>query len=159
MIQIEGILRNRLWVVPAYIQFAPLPIAVRISFIVDTGCTCTSLLPGDVERFAINYGINYKSFPNLPYKTMTAGGKITSKIIQNATIYLYDEISRQAKKFTLSFIIMNPPHQSWYEIFKSYLFQKEPLKKRDVYSLLGYDVLSQFNSFRFKSNKLLLIGP
>ena len=118
-----------------------------LTFLIDTGATCSCLLRDHVYYF----GIPYTTLPDLDEGTETAAGRINPKILGDADIFLpiseteNDEPTLRRIHFT-DFQILPPPRRH------------SPEPRHRVVSLLGMDVLRNFTkwSWDWDSEELIL---
>ena len=131
------------------IKFQHIPFRVPIIFLIDTGCSETTILQDDVIRL----GIDWKYLPEKNQDVMTASGKIRSRVLNDVDIFLPAEVS----------VVDNTPRE--YQIHYDKIDIMPPRSEhqnldlerpRDCFSLLGMDVLSNFRKWRWESDRLIL---
>ncbi len=118
-----------------------------LTFLIDTGATCSCLLRDHVYYF----GISYTNLPDAGGGTETAAGWINPKILGQADIYLpisdtEDELPTLRRIHFTDFQILPPPRRH------------SPEPRHRVVSLLGMGVLQNFTDWRWNwdSRKLVL---
>ena len=129
----------------AFIRLPEIPTPEPITFLVDTGCSATCLLPDDVIRL----NIKHESLPTVMKSIVTANGPVSLKILPNVIIslpvrrglldrdgYVHVPMSQ------LSFL---PPGLSY-----------KALPSNLIFSLLGMDVLHRFPRWRWGRMELIM---
>ena len=116
-----------------------------VHFIVDTGCSVTTLLGDDVTRLSINcHGLQQT-------ECNTANGPIRPYLLPHAEVILptYHGLSGKRVKFTLFHlknIQCNPPTPP----LPTLTFPVQTI------SLLGMDILRFFKNWKYTRNKLIM---
>jgi len=118
-----------------------------LTFLIDTGATCSCLLRDHVHYF----GIPHTRLPDANDGTETAAGRINPKILGQAETYLpisdiEDDPPTLRRLHFTDFQILPPPSRH------------SPEPRHKVVSLLGMDVLQNFTkwSWDWESRKLVL---
>jgi hypothetical protein len=132
--------------VEGYIQLVNSIIPQPITFLIDTGCSQTCLLPDDVMRL----GIEHNNLPIVTKTIITANGPVNLKLLTNVEVSIpviggLFENKRKIIKFPISELAFLPPNQ----------FHK-PLPTTMIFSLLGMDVLKFFPRWTWKKDKLVM---
>lgn len=117
-----------------------------ITFLVDTGCSNSCILPDDVAKL----NIDPAALQTVTKTIVTANGPVNLKVIQNAEVVLPVFVGLlDNKKAYISFPMENlavlPPGPNY-----------APLPKELVFSLLGMDVLSHFPRWSFGKERLVM---
>ena len=132
--------------VEGYIQlennFLPQP----ITFLIDTGCSQTCLLPDDVVRL----GIEHNNLPIVTKTIITANGPVNLKLLTKVEVSIpivggLFENKRKIIKFPINELAFLPPNLNY-----------KPLPSNMVFSLLGMDVLRFFPRWTWKKDKLIM---
>jgi hypothetical protein len=132
--------------VEGYIRYPTNHINQPISFLVDTGCSNSCILPDDVMRLGIDHG----SLKTVTKTIVTANGPVNLKVIQNAEVVLPVQVGLlDNKRAYITFPIENlavlPPGPNY-----------TPLPKQLIFSLLGMDILSHFPRWNFGKERLVM---
>ena len=137
----------------AYIQgtikLQHIPTRVPIIFLIDTGCTETTLLQDDVLRLSIDW----ENLPEKDQAIITASGIMRSRVLTNVDIFLTAEVSvvdSTPMEYQIHYdnIDIMPPI--------SRLLDSEPEQHRDCFSLLGMDILINFRKWTWELDRLIL---
>ena len=116
-----------------------------ITFLVDTGCSTTCLLPDDVVRL----GVKHADLPTVTKSIITANGPVALKLLRNVEIALPVRTGLLDKEgqvnAPMSEIPILPPGPNF-----------KPLPPALVFSLLGMDLLSHFPKWRFGKTELVM---
>jgi len=120
-----------------------------IIFLIDTGCSETTLLPDDVIRLSIDW----QNLPEKDQDVMTASGMIRSRVLRDVDVFLPAEVGvvdSTSMEYQIHYdnIDIMPP--------RSERLNSDPEHPRDCFSLLGMDVLINFKKWRWESDKLIL---
>jgi hypothetical protein len=123
-----------------YLQCSPNTNYQSVLFLIDTGCSVTTLLPTDVARLSINCTLLQATTGNVG----TASGIIHPYIYPNPELRLkvnYGWFNRKATfaKPPLDFIYCIPPPPIW-----------------SGYSTIGQDILHYFKKWVFTDTELIL---
>ena len=132
--------------VEGYIRYPPNHVNHSITFLVDTGCSNSCILPDDVLRL----GVDPATLQTVTKTIVTANGPVNLKVIQNAEIVLpvYVGLLDNKKAYTnfpMESLAVLPPGPNY-----------RPLPKELVFSLLGMDVLSHFPRWSFGKERLVM---
>lgn len=114
---------------------APFP----LTMVLDTGASCSCLLPDHVYYFRIPY----TQLEDSPHEASTAGGRVRTKILPDVDLYLpvYGGPLNTRKQVW-------PIHFNEFEVIPP-LRRHMPEPRHRVVSLIGMDVLSSFNVWRW----------
>ena len=131
------------------IQLQHIPNRMPIIFLIDTGCSETTLLQDDVIRLRINW----HNLPEKDQDVLTASGRIRSRVLSDVDIFLPAEVSvvdNSSMEFQIHYekIDIMPP--------RSGHLDSDLEHPRDCFSLLGMDILINFRKWRWESDKLIL---
>jgi len=132
----------------AFIKLSEMLIPAPITFLVDTGCSATCLLPDDVIRL----GIEHSLLPTVTKTIITANGPVILKQLHNVEISLpvraglldrdgYVKVPMQQLPFL-------PPGPNY-----------KQLPTNLVFSLLGMDVLNHFTKWKWGKTELIMEEP
>ncbi len=132
--------------VEGYIRYPPNHVNQQVTFLVDTGCSNSCILPDDILRL----DIEHDSLQTVTKTIVTANGPVNLRVIQHAEIVLPVLVGLlDNKKAYVSFPMENlavlPPGPNY-----------SPLPKELVFSLLGMDVLSHFPHWSFGKDRLVM---
>jgi len=122
----------------------------RIIFLVDTGCTTTTIAPNDVHRLEINYDVLEESTPS-----QTVDRVVIPRILMDVDLFFagrkgFLNMQRTILKFHLAQIdVIYPSPREDDE-------QEHPPPLARSVSMLGMDVLKHFRKWHFKNHELLL---
>jgi hypothetical protein len=129
----------------AFIRLPGILIPEPITFLVDTGCSATCLLPDDVIRL----NVKHENLPTVMKSIVTANGPVSLKVLQNVGIslpvrrglldkdgYVHVPMSQ------LSFLPPSPNYKA--------------LPSNLIFSLLGMDVLHHFPKWRWGKTELVM---
>ena len=123
-----------------------------IVFLVDTGCTETTLLQGD----AIRLRIDWSNLPFKPEDVTTASGQVRPRLLSNVDIFLPIKegfLNRNTSE------IMKHYDQIDLMYFGEHNAQLQPpLRICTSYSILGMDILESFTKWIWKSDRLIMDG-
>lgn len=123
---------------------APFP----VTMILDTGASCSCLLPDHVHYFRIPY----QELSDSDDHINTASGRVIPKILPNVDLFIpvrtgpnYSQANLWKKSFD-EFNILTPPRRY------------RPRPRHRVVSILGMDILKQFKKWQWdwNSSKLFL---
>ena len=132
--------------VEGYIRYSPDFVNQPITFLVDTGCSNSCILPDDVIRL----NIDHSSLQTITKTIITANGPVNLKVIQNAEVVLPVQAGlldnkRAFVSFPMENLAVLPPGSNY-----------APLPQGLVFSLLGMDVLSHFPRWSFGKERLVM---
>ncbi len=132
--------------VEGYIRYPPKWDKHPITFLVDTGCNNSCILPDDMAKL----DIDPTTLPMVTTTIVAANGPVNLRVIQNAEIVLPVFVGLlDNKKTDFSFEIANlaviPPGPNY-----------TPLPKELVFSILGMDILSYFPRWIFGKKQLYM---
>jgi predicted aspartyl protease len=132
--------------VEGYIRYPPNLVNQPISFLVDTGCSQSCILPDDVHRLSIDH----RNLQTVTKTIVTANGPVNLKVIKNAEVVLPVQVGLLDNKrayimFPMENLAVLPPGPSY-----------SPLPKELVFSLLGMDILSHFPRWSFGKERLVM---
>lgn len=117
-----------------------------ITFLIDTGCSQTCLLPDDVVRL----GIDYERLPTITKTIVTANGPVSLRLLSNVEVDLpvlggLLDKKKVLVKIPISQLALLPPGRNY-----------TPLPPHMVFSLLGMDILQFFPRWVFKKDELVM---
>jgi predicted aspartyl protease len=132
--------------VEGFIRYPPDNVNLQITFLVDTGCSNSCILPDDVKRLSIDHG----NLQTVTKTIVTANGPVNLKVIQNAEVVLPVQVGLLDNKrayvtFPMENLAVLPPGSNYV-----------PLPKELIFSLLGMDVLSHFPRWNFGKERLVM---
>ena len=132
--------------VDGYIRYPPGFVNQSITFLIDTGCNNSCILPDDVIRL----NIDHNGLQTITKTIVTANGPVNLKVMQHAEIVLPVQAGLlDNKRAFISFPMENlavlPPGLNY-----------TPLPKGLVFSLLGMDILSHFPRWSFGKERLVM---
>ena len=132
--------------VEGYIKYPPNYDSHPITFLVDTGCSNSCILPDDILKL----DVDHSTLPTVTKTIVTANGPVNLKVIPNAEVVLPVYVGLlDNKKAYLSFpmehLAVLPPGPNY-----------QPLPKELVFSLLGMDVLCNFPRWSFGKERLVM---
>ena len=144
---IANLSQNRHGYVLGYILFSQFSEPKPIRFLVDSGCSITTLLGDDVTRLSINCS----GFQRATNPCNTANGPVLPYIIPNVKLFFVVEDGllnrRKTLEFTFDYIeCMQPTNPSL----------MTPQRIQYAYSLLGMDFLRTFKKWHFNQTELVL---
>ncbi|WGM90372.1 MAG: hypothetical protein IAX21_01380 [Candidatus Bathyarchaeota archaeon] len=118
-----------------------------IHFIVDTGCSTTTLLSSDVTRL----GINCSVLTNTTHPCTTANGNVLPYCLPDAKLFLEVENGwlthkKEIASFSLQMIYCMPPNPN----------PLTPIQSMQAYSLLGMNFLYFFKKWKYNDTELIL---
>ena len=133
----------------------------RVRFIIDTGCTVTTIFPIEAKRL----GIRIKDFPMTGYAE-TASDTVPVHCLRNATISFEVQENADSSLEPINFIfpeldIINPKKNILYRFFSwlnELLFSNVTDYEKVPYThnLLGMDFLIRFKYWIFTNNELIM---
>jgi len=132
--------------VEGYIRYPPGYINQPVTFLVDTGCSNSCILPDDVIRLGIDHG----NLQTVTKTIVTANGPVNLRVIQHAEVVLPVLVGlldnkRAYVSFPMENLAVLPPGSNY-----------APLPKELIFSLLGMDVLSHFPRWSFGKERLVM---
>jgi len=141
--KLDGMYQAR---VEGFIRCPEKPDYQPVTFIIDTGCSQTCLLPDDVVRL----GIDHAHLPTITKTIITANGPVALKLLANVEVNLpvlggLFERKKALVKIPLSQLPLLPPGPDY-----------APLPRQMVFSLLGMDVLRYFPRWTFTKGELVM---
>lgn len=132
--------------VEGYIRYPPSFFNQPITFLVDTGCSNSCILPDDVIRL----NIDHSDLQTITKTIITANGPVNLKVIQHTEIVLPVKAGlldnkRAFVSFPMENLAVLPPGPNY-----------KPLPQELVFSLLGMDVLSHFPRWSYGRERLVM---
>ena len=117
-----------------------------VTFLVDTGCSASCILPDDVIRL----GIEHEALPTVTQTIITANGPVGLKLLKGVDLILpvlagLLDNKRGYLRVPMESLAVLPPN-----------LNHTPLPKELVFSLLGMDVLRLFPRWAYKKDSLIL---
>jgi len=131
-----------------YISYEGLQEPKQIAFLIDTGCTVTTILPSDIIRL----GINCNKLPLSSTVVRTGSGNIRPHIMSNVALFFqgrsgFLNLYQGFLSFTLDEIQCVRPATG---------FVYNPVPVAQAPSILGMDFLSTFSKWKFTESHLIL---
>ena len=132
--------------VDGYIRYPTNYVKQPITFLIDTGCSNSCILPDDVVRLSIDHS----DLQSVTKIIVTANGPVNLKVINQVEVVLPVQVGLFDNKrayitFPMESLAILPPGPS-----------HVPLPKELIFSLLGMDVLSHFPRWSFGKERLVM---